>query len=228
MKRMAVLRLFCFLMIYLTMRTPVFFLFLILLAACSPRSFKTKWLKEEAPAKFSARFETTDGIFEIEARREWSPMGVDRLYQLIKRGYFTNTPVYRVIPNFVAQFGGFDTLANKNWEKTKLPDEPVVKSNLKGTLSFARSGKQTRSNQLYINLADNVRLDTSGAATTGVNGFPVIASVTSGMEVVQQFFSYRDEPRQNLKRGADALLFFKEKYPEMDYIKKAYLLKKKK
>jgi peptidyl-prolyl cis-trans isomerase A (cyclophilin A) len=209
------------------MRISVFLPVLIFFAGCSPKTFKSKWAKESAPPQFAARFETTDGIFEIEAHREWSPKGVDRLYQLIKHGYFTNIPVYRVVPNFVAQFGGFDTVANKNWEQTKLPDEPVVKSNLKGTLSFARAGRQTRSNQLFINLADNIRLDTSGTSTAGVIGFPVIASVTSGMEVVAKFFSYNDEPRRNMKRGTDPLIMFKEKYPQMDYIQKAYLLKKK-
>ncbi len=210
------------------MRIAVFLLVITFFAACSPKSFKTKWTKEKAPEKFVARFETTDGDFEIEAHREWSPKGVDRLYQLIKHGYFANTPVYRVVPNFVAQFGGFDTVANKNWEQTKLPDEPVVQSNVKGTLAFARAGRQSRNNQLFVNLADNVRLDTSGTSTAGVNGFPVIARVTMGMEVVAKFFSYNDEPRRNLKRGTDALVMFKEKYPQMDYIKKAYLLKGKK
>jgi hypothetical protein len=77
-------------------------------------------------------------------------------------------------------------------------------------------------------MADNVRLDTSGASTSGVTGFPVIAQVTSGMEVVLKFFSYNDEPRRNIKRGTDPLVLFKEKYPEMDYIKKADLLRRKK
>lgn len=210
------------------MRNTIFLLILIFFASCSPKSFKSKWAKEEAPAQFFARFETTEGIFDIEARREWSPKGVDRLYQLLKHGYFSNTPVYRVVPNFVAQFGGFDTLANKNWEQTKLPDEPVVKSNLKGTMAFARGGKQSRSTQFFINMADNIRLDTSGVSIAGVNGFPVIAQVTSGMEVVLKFFSYNDEPRRNMKRGTDPLLMFKEKYPDMDYIKKGFLLKKTK
>lgn len=210
------------------MRILISLLALILFSACSPKTFKSKWAKQEAPARFTARFETTDGVFDIEARREWSPKGVDRLYQLIKHDYFTGIPVYRVIPDFVAQFGGFDSAINKNWEKMVLPDEPVKQSNLKGTLSFARAGKQTRSTQLYINLADNVRLDTSGTSSVGVPGFPVIARVTSGMDVVLKFFSYRDEPRKNLKRGTNAIVMFKEKYPQMDYILKAYFLKPKK
>jgi len=209
------------------MRIPIFLVVITMFSACSPKAFKSKWTKDEAPAKFTARFETTDGNFDIEAHREWSPKGVDRLYQLIKYGYFTNIPVYRVMPNFVAQFGGLDTNTNKNWDQTKIPDEPVVKSNLKGTLAFARGGKQSRQTQLFINLADNIRLDTSGTSTVSVIGFPVLANVTAGMEVVTKFFSYNDEPRKNMQRGTDPILMFKEKYPEMDFIKKAYLVKKK-
>ncbi len=57
---------------------------IILMTSCATKKFKEKWLKKEAPATFKARFETTQGNFDIEAVREWSPNGVDRLYQLIK------------------------------------------------------------------------------------------------------------------------------------------------
>ena len=57
---------------------------LISFFSCSSKLFKEKWTKEEAPSYFKARFETTQGNFDIEAKRVWSPEGVDRLYQLIK------------------------------------------------------------------------------------------------------------------------------------------------
>ncbi len=215
------------LIIYLNMRLPVILLLFTAFSACSPKSFRSKWTKEKAPASFTARFETTEGNFEIEAFREWSPEGADRLFQLIRHGYFSNIPVYRVVPNFVAQFGSLDTLVTNNWTQTKLPDEPVLKSNMKGTVAFARAGKQTRNHQLFINLVDNKRLDTSGTASVGVNGFPVIAHVTTGMEVVAKLYSYNDEPRRMLTRGVNRDSLFRVKFPEMDYIKKAYLLKAK-
>jgi cyclophilin family peptidyl-prolyl cis-trans isomerase len=207
------------------MRIVFFFIVIALLASCSTTKFKTGWTKQKAPAQFTARFETTDGNFTIEAHREWSPAGVDRLYQLIKHGYFTDVPIYRVVPGFVAQFGLLDSVKTAPWNKVELPDEPVITGNTSGTLAFARAGKNTRGTQFYINLADNAKLDTSGQ-TRGIPGFPVLAKVTSGMDVVLKFFPYEDAPRRNLPKRKDAILFFKEKYAEMDYIKKAVLVKK--
>lgn len=201
---------------------------IVLLSGCgSSNTFRQKWTKQKAPEVFKARFETTQGNFEIEARREWSPAGVDRLYQLIKHNYFTDIPVYRVVPNFVAQFGSLDTTLTNPWEKTIISDEPVKQSNLKGTLSFARGGKNTRGHQLYININDNIRLDTLGTSM-GVPGFPVVAKLTAGYDSVLTFHSYGDEPRSNLRGKANPRAFLQEKYPKMGYITKAYLLKKTK
>ena len=41
---------------------------------------------EQAPATFSARFETSQGPFVIEVQREWAPRAADRFYTLVKRG----------------------------------------------------------------------------------------------------------------------------------------------
>ncbi|MEL6558074.1 MAG: peptidylprolyl isomerase [Bacteroidota bacterium] len=196
-----------------------------LLSSCNQATFKSKWVKKEAPEVFRARFETTKGNFEIEARREWSPLAVDRLYQLIKYEYFNETPIYRVVNNFVAQFGHLDTLNNYQWDQFELVDEPVVEKNLEGTIAFARAGKNTRGTQLFINLKSNSpRLDE--LAGSGVTGFPVIAKVTSGMDVVSEFKSYGDQPRRKLGRKPNANDFLKENYPELDFITKAYILKK--
>ena len=75
---------------------------LVFVVACSKKVFKEKWTQEQAPEYFKARFETTQGNFDIEAKREWSPEGVDRLYQLIKNEFYTDIAVFRVVPGFVA------------------------------------------------------------------------------------------------------------------------------
>lgn len=205
------------------MKYIVFFVCLASLAtSCQYRSLSLN--KSSAPEYFRARFETTKGTFEIEAYREWSPLGVDRLYQLIKYKYYTQIPLYRIIPTFVAQFGGVDTFKNAYWEKHKILDEAVIQANVKGTIAFARDGKETRSAQLFINLKDNTpRLDTINYL--GVKGFPVIAKVTKGMDVVERFFSYKEVPSQKLDSLKHAVTFFKSNYPEMDYIIKAYIIK---
>jgi len=197
---------------------------LLLSIGCSRSSFKDKWIREEAPEHFKARFETTKGNFEIESYRKWSPLAVDRLYQLINHDYFINTPVYRVVPGYVAQFGNLDSLSNSYWQRSIIPDEAVIESNKQATMAFARAGKETRGTQLFINLEDNhPRLDTLNYS--GVTGFPVIAKVYKGMEVVSLLFSYGNDPMMKLDSIANVNEFFKGKYPEMDYIKSAYLLK---
>lgn len=200
-------------------------LVLSVFTGCSQATFKSKWTEKKAPEIFKARFETTKGNFDIEAHREWSPLAVDRLYQLIKYEYFDETPFYRVVDNFVAQFGHLDTINNYQWNKFELIDEPVAEKNLEGTIAFARAGKNTRGTQLFINLKSNSpRLDNLNS--NGVEGFPVIAKVTSGMDVVMKLKSYGDEPRRKLKVRSGANQFLKENFPDLDFITKAYILKK--
>ncbi|MCI2228972.1 peptidylprolyl isomerase [Polaribacter sp. MSW13] len=198
---------------------------IILLTSCASSKFKEKWLKREAPNSFKARFETTKGNFDIVARRPWSPKGVDRLYQMIKNEYYTDVAIFRVVPNFVAQFGIHnDSIIQKSWSKG-IADEPVLAKNDAMAISFARGGKNTRSNQIFINLKDNNRLDT--LSYSGVTGFPVIAKVIAGQENVLKFYSgYGDQ----LGRKQDSItkfgnVYLREKFPKVDYIIKAYIIK---
>ena len=199
---------------------------ILMISSCSPKLFKEKWTEEKAPVTFKARFETTQGNFEIEAKREWSPKGVDRLYQLIKNEFYTDVAIFRVVPNFVAQFGIHnDSIVNKGWNGVGVEDEPVVISNTKGTVAFARSTKKTRTSQIFVNLKNNKRLDKLDYS--GVKGFPVVAKVTSGMENVLKFY---DKHGNKLGMKQDSIgkfgnKFLREKYPEIDYIIKAYILK---
>jgi len=200
---------------------------LVFIVACSPKVFKEKWTQEQAPDYFKARFETSQGNFDIEAKREWSPEGVDRLYQLIKNGFYTDIAIFRVIPNFVAQFGIHnDSIVNQSWRKYKLNDEEVLEKNFKGTISFARGGVKTRSTQLYINLKDNNRLDTY--KSDGVTGFPVIAKVISGMENVEKFYDGYGSKLGNRQDSIQTYgnAFIRKNFPKIDYIYKAYLLDK--
>jgi len=199
---------------------------LLTIMSCHHPVFKSGWTKVTAPAKFKARFETTKGNFEIEATRQWSPLAVDRLYQLIRTGFYNNIALYRVIPKFVAQFGtNNDTLLNASWIKYKVPDEPVVRLNDSGSVAFARAGANTRSTDIYINLKNNHRLDT--IYYNEVRGFPCIAVVTKGMDVVQSFYSgYKEEPMQKADSTIGAWnKYFKENYPKLDYIIKAVIVK---
>jgi len=208
------------------MRKVIYAVIVVLLCNCSPKLFKEKWTNIEAPERFKARFETTQGNFDIEAKREWSPNGVDRLYQLITNNYYQDISIFRVVPNFVAQFGIHnDTLINNSWQRSGIADEAVTLKNDAMTIAFARGGVKTRSNQIFINLKDNYRLDK--LAYSGVTGFPVVAKVVAGKENILKFYGgYGDK----LGRKQDAIskfgnIFIREEYPKTDFIIKAYILK---
>jgi len=199
---------------------------IVFFGACSSAKFKEKWLKEEAPKTFKARFETTQGNFDIVAIRSLSPKGVDRFYQLVKNNYYIDVAIFRVVPNFVAQFGIHnDSLINASWSKG-IEDEPVVQKNDSMTLSFARGGVKTRSNQIFINLKENHRLDE--LEYSGVKGFPVIAKVIEGQSTILKFYDgYGEElgrKQEQITKLGNA--FIKENYPKTDFIIKAYILKK--
>jgi len=209
---------------FITQRFLISLFVILLLLSCRPR-FKAIWTQEEAPAIFTARFETTKGNFDIEAKKAWSPAGVNRLYQLIKHNYFNGNAIFRVIPDYVAQFGiNNDSTLTNAWESINVPDEPVLQPNTQGTISFARSGPETRRTNIFINLKSNSpRLDTIYYGK--VTGFPVIAKVTSGFEVVESFYDGYgrdlDDKQDSISLYGNAYL--KKNYPKLDYIFKAYI-----
>lgn len=174
-----------------------------------------------APDLFHVNLETSKGDIVIEVHRDWAPIGADRFYTLVKRGFFDGARFFRVLPGFVAQFGiAADPKVTAQWKDKNLPDDPVKQSNVVGTVAYAaEANPNTRSTQLFLNLGDNQRLD--------ARGFAPIGKIISGMEVAQSFYSGYGEgaPRGS---GPDQELIEKEgnaylqsQFPMLDYIKKA-------
>ena len=173
-------------------------------------------LTAKAPDKFRAKFDTTKGVFVIEVRREWSPNGADRFYNLVKNGYYDGVKFFRVSPGFVVQWGihGDPSIATK-WLQSKIPDDPVKESNRRGSVTFATSGPNSRSVQLFINLIENSRLDASGFAPFG--------KVVEGMDVVDKLDGSYGEGLTKLqgKIAEEGNAFLEKSYPNLDGIKKA-------
>ncbi len=173
-----------------------------------------------APAVFRVNFETTKGPFAVEVTRKWSPLGADRFYDLVKQGFFTDNRFFRVLPGFIVQFGiNGDPGVSKKWKTATIDDDPVKQSNQRGYLSFATGGPLTRTTQLFINLADNQRLDKVG--------FSPFGKVVSGMEVVDSFFSGYGEgaprgpgPDQARIEGEGNANLQKD-FPKLDFIRSA-------
>jgi peptidyl-prolyl cis-trans isomerase A (cyclophilin A) len=172
----------------------------------------------KAPDTFKVRVTTTKGDVVIEVHRAWAPNGADRFYNLVQIGYFNGAPIFRVITGFMAQFGiNPDPAVNAKWQPARIPDDPAAgQSNKRGIITFATSGPNSRTTQLFINFADNAMLDSQG--------FTPFGKVVSGMDVVDAFYSGYGEgaPRG---RGPDqgrlqheGSAYTKASYPKMDYI----------
>jgi peptidyl-prolyl cis-trans isomerase A (cyclophilin A) len=208
------------------MRNIAIVLLVFIATSCTKAVFKSAWTHEKAPENFVTRFESSNGNFDIAIEREASPFAVDRFYQLVNHHLLDSVLVYRMVPKFVAQFGITDTLKTNPWKEYKVPDEKVLKSNLKGNLSFARSIKDSRNFDLFINLENNTRLDTVNYEK--VVGFPAFGTVTKGMEVIENFYSgYGNETMDKYDSLASNRKQFLKMFPKLDVIRKVYILKEK-
>jgi peptidyl-prolyl cis-trans isomerase A (cyclophilin A) len=191
-------------------------------AATTDRALlKPALLKDQAPETYQVKFDTTRGEFTITVTRAWSPLGADRFYNLVKHHYFDNARFFRVLPNFVVQFGlSANPAVNAAWEKATIKDDPHSQSNKRGTLVFATAGPNTRTTQLFINLKDNgSNLDSQGFTPFGqVDG--------DGMKVVEMLYDQYGESagmdQENITKGGEK--FIATHWPKLDTIKSATLV----
>jgi peptidyl-prolyl cis-trans isomerase A (cyclophilin A) len=168
-----------------------------------------------APDSFRVAFETTRGRFVVDVFRAWAPRGADRFHELVADQFFDDEGFFRVIPDFVAQFGvNDDRKRNDLWDARIIPDDSTAKQkNARGTLAFAMDGPNTRAHQLFVNLRDNSHLDSDGFAPIGrvVDGMRVLDSVYSG---------YRDKPSAHMISTLGNS-YLRRMFPKLDYIKTA-------
>jgi peptidyl-prolyl cis-trans isomerase A (cyclophilin A) len=144
--------------------------------------------KEQAPEEYRVLMETSAGNVVIAVHRAWAPNGADRFYNLVKVGFYNDTRIYRVVTDFMAQWGfNGEPRVNAVWRNYPIADDPVKHSNTPGTVTFATSGANARTSQMFINYGDNAFLDESG--------FSPIGEVVEGMDVAKKFHAgYGDGP----------------------------------
>jgi len=181
-------------------------------------------LNEKAPDVYKVKFDTSQGTFEIEVHRDWAPNGADRFYNLVKNGFYNDTRFFRVIKGFMVQFGiSGNPKISQVWRNANIPDDPVDESNLRGFVTFATAGPNTRTSQVFINYGDNPSLDGQGFAPFG--------KVISGLDVVQHLYSNygegapRGEGPDQSRVQTEGNAYLQKNFPQLDYIKKATIEK---
>jgi len=185
---------------------------------------KSPVMNATAPDAFKVKFTTTKGDFVIQVTRAWSPIGVDRFYNLVRHGYYDEVRFFRVIPGFMAQFGmNGDPNLNKVWMNAGIQDEKATVSNTRGRITFAKRGSpNSRTTQLFINFGNNKSLDAQGFAPFG--------EVVEGMDVVDSLYGGYGEgaPRgQGPDQGRiqnEGNKYLASAFPKLDYIKTAQIV----
>jgi len=178
------------------------------------------------PAGYKVLFSTSKGDFTVEVHRDWAPRGAERFYELVKSGFYDDVRFFRVIRSprpFMAQFGiSGDPSVNAKWTNANIQDDPAKEHNTRGRITFATAGPNTRTTQLFINYADNSRLD--------AQGFSPFGEVVSGMEVVDQLYADYGEgspagsgpDQERMEKEGNAYLA--KDFPKLDFIKTARIV----
>jgi peptidyl-prolyl cis-trans isomerase A (cyclophilin A) len=181
------------------------------MAAGNSGSSSNKSSEEDCMEQFDVVLETTKGDIVLRVHPEWAPIGAAHFRELVEAGFYDGAPMFRVIPGFVAQWGiAADPALNDTWGEKNIKDEPVVQGNLPGMVTYGMSGQpNSRTTHVYINYADNRRLDAMG--------FAAFAEVVEGMDVALslQAAEYDDQGGLAAPGGMDA---FKRRFPNADYI----------
>jgi cyclophilin family peptidyl-prolyl cis-trans isomerase len=148
----------------------------------------------ELTTKTTIRMQTSAGDLLVEVYPEAAPNAAQRFVDLVESGFYDATPISRVVPGFVAQFGINWRDPHKAWENNEFNDDPTLFALERGTLAFAKAGANTNSTQVFINYAENNRL-----AHPQYN-FTVFGKVVDGMDVVDAFAEV-GEPGGGLDQG---------------------------
>ena len=175
----------------------------------------------KGPESYRVKFVTSCGDFVVEVTRKWAPRGADRFHEAVTGGFYDECRFFRVVPNFVVQFGiNGDPKVQGKWRLANLKDDPAAgKSNLKGMVTFATAGANTRTTQLFINIKDNKSLDQMGFTPFGkvVEGMTAIAKINA---------EYGGKANQGVIQS-EGNAYLKAEFPRMDYIKSARVVKPK-
>merc|ERR1719293_351549 len=161
---------------------------------CLGRKAQGEIIRRGPPAPFDVVFDVAlkgdlqeSARFTVRVYPEWAPKGAAQFKRLVEQGWYNDAGVFRVVPGFVAQFG---LPARPQPAQQAIPDDEVTRSNARGTVTFATSGPNTRSSQIFINFGDNSYLDGSGFAPFG-------EVLGDGMAVVDKFWAgYGEDPDQ--------------------------------
>lgn len=194
-------------------------------AAQAPSLKNPASLKEQAPASYKVKFDTSVGVFVIQVNREWAPLGADRFYNLVKNGFFDDARFFRAISGFMVQFGiNGDPAVSAAWRNARIGVDPVKQSNKSMYITYAMGASpDTRTTQVFINYGNNANLDAMGFAPFGevIEGKDVVNKIHTGYGEGAPRGKGPEQGRVQMEGNA----YLMKDFPKLDYIKQATIEK---
>jgi peptidyl-prolyl cis-trans isomerase A (cyclophilin A) len=166
---------------------------------------------------FKVKFVTSKGDFVVRVIPEWAPQGAARFRGLVESRFYDGCRFFRVLPNFMVQFGiNGDPKVQEIWRDRPLPDDRLTQSNTESRITFATSGPNSRTTQVFISYKDNSFLDSQGFTPFGevVEGWAVVKDINS---------KHGEEPNQG-QIQSQGNEYLKRAYPDLDYIETARII----
>ena len=91
---------------------------LSVLTVCLLSGLSSSTSPQPAPSVYYVQFNTTvPGSFIVQVNTAWAPIGAQHLYDLVNDGFYDNAAFFRVVQDFIVQFG----IAGQSSAATDLP-----------------------------------------------------------------------------------------------------------
>ncbi len=128
---------------------------------------------------------TTLGEIIIQLNTEKAPVSSANFLTYVNEGFYNGTIFHRIIPDFMAQGGGFDVKFDQKAVHGSIKNEANNGlKNTRGTLAMARTNDpHSATAQFFINYKDNSFLNHTSETSSGW-GYAVFGEVIEGMDVV--------------------------------------------
>jgi peptidyl-prolyl cis-trans isomerase B (cyclophilin B) len=155
----------------------------MILALTPTLSFATENKMTEPQTK--VKLTTNLGAITIALNTEKAPVSSANFLTYVNEGFYNGTIFHRIIKDFMAQGGGFDTKFNQKGVHAAIKNEADNGlKNTRGTLAMARTNDPNSATaQFFINYKDNGFLNHTSPTPSGW-GYAVFAEVVEGMDVV--------------------------------------------
>ncbi len=179
----------------------------ILLSMLFLFTISTAFAMENKMTHPKVKLTTSLGNITIQLNSEKAPISSENFLTYVKEGFYNGTIFHRVIKDFMAQGGGFDTSFNQ--KEVHAPIENEADNGLKntrGTIAMARTNvPNSATAQFFINYKDSSFLDHTGKNASGW-GYAVFGEVIEGMDIVDKMATqptsskngYQDVPKTDI------------------------------